>query len=202
MAREEIASVPHDGLVCPEVGGWTEDKHRLVSLYAKLFSSGMKHKWDKRIYVELYAGAGYSKIRGTPRIILGSPLRALMLKDTFDKYLFCEEDPEKLDALKIRAKRTAPAADIAYVAGDCNERVSAILAKIPAGSRGNTVLTLCFVDPCDIGIKFKTLHALSSRYVDFLVLLALYYGRQPGLCALHQPEIHEGSRLPRLHKLA
>jgi hypothetical protein len=47
-----------DGLALPEVGAWTEDKHRLVSLYTALFSKGMKKKWDKRIYVELYAGAG------------------------------------------------------------------------------------------------------------------------------------------------
>lgn len=54
-----------DNLICPVVGAWAEDKHRLVSLYSTLFSSGMKYKWDKRVYVELYAGAGYSKIRHT-----------------------------------------------------------------------------------------------------------------------------------------
>lgn len=36
------------------------------------------------------------------------------------------------------------------------------------------MLSLCFADPYDIGIKFETLRRLSDRYVDFLVLLALY----------------------------
>jgi hypothetical protein len=57
--------LPNDGLPCREVGRWTEVKHRLVSLYATLFSSGMKSKWQNRTYIELYAGAGYHKIEGT-----------------------------------------------------------------------------------------------------------------------------------------
>src|SRR5438445_8447200 len=96
-AKDEGLVVSDDRLICPEVGTWTETKLRLVSLYAKLFSSGMKNKRDKRVYLELYGGAGYSKVRGTSRIIAGSPLRALTLPDTFDKYIFCEENPEKLE---------------------------------------------------------------------------------------------------------
>jgi hypothetical protein len=49
-----------------------------------------------------------------------------------------------------------------------------ILAKIPIGSKTDTVLTLCFVDPYDIGIEFETVRVLSARFVDFLVLLAVF----------------------------
>jgi three-Cys-motif partner protein len=169
------APIPQDdNLICPVVGAWAEDKHRLVSLYSTLFSSGMKYKWDKRVYVELYAGAGYSKIRHTTKVIAGSPLRALTLKDHFDKYVFCEEIPEKLEALKARVKRHAASEHVDYVEGDCNLRVSEILAAIPHGSTGDTVLTLCFADPFDIGLRFETIRELANaRYVDFLVTLAL-----------------------------
>lgn len=68
----------------------------------------------------------------------------------------------------------APSREVEYVPGDCNERVDEILAKIPAYSTNHSVLSLCFVDPFDIGIKFETLRKLSERYMDFLVLLALY----------------------------
>jgi three-Cys-motif partner protein len=70
-----------DGLLYPDVGSWTETKHDYVSYYAKLFSSGMKRKWNRRIYVDLYAGAGFAKIRDSGRIIAGSPIRALLLPD-------------------------------------------------------------------------------------------------------------------------
>ena len=174
MVSEHNILAHDDGLIAPDVGAWAEEKHRLVSLYSTLFSSGMRAKWSKRVYVELYAGAGYSKIRGTSKFIFGSPLLALNVKDPFDKYVFCEERPNKLNALKIRARQIAPEADIAYVQGDCNKHTSKILAEIPQGSTGNTSLTLCFADPFDIGLEFETIRTLAdARFVDFLVLLAL-----------------------------
>jgi len=174
MKREEELPIPEDGRVYPEVGGWSEDKHRLVSLYSTLFSSGMKDKWDKRVYVELYAGAGYSRIRQTPKIIVGSPLLALKVKDPFDKYIFCEENSENLEALKFRVGQVAREKDVAYVLGDCNQCTTELLAGIPRGSKDETVLSLCFADPFDIGLRFETIRALAAnRYVDFLILLAL-----------------------------
>jgi three-Cys-motif partner protein len=170
----EVAQPPDDGLSCPEVGAWTEDKHRMVSLYATMFSSAMKNKWGKRIYLELYAGAGHSRVRGTQKTILGSPLRALTVEDPFDKYIFCEATSSNLEALKTRVARYAPSASVTYVQGDCNQRASDIAAEIPYGMKSDTVLTLCFADPYDIGLKFATIKTLSQRFVDFLVLLAVY----------------------------
>ncbi len=172
--KKEPLELSEDGLISPEVGAWAEDKHRLVALYASLFSSGMKDKWDNRVYVELYAGAGYARIRESGRLIAGSPLHALLVKDPFDKYVFCEEKPDKLSALKVRVARHAPSAAAAYVEGKCDLKVHEISAEIPQGMTGNTVLSLCFVDPFDIGIKFETIRRLAEgRYVDFLITLAL-----------------------------
>lgn len=170
MSPPSYTEVKDDGLTAPEVGTWAEEKHRRVSLYSTLFSSGMKKKWSKRIYIELYAGAGYSRIRDTPRLILGSPLRALTLEVPFDKYVFCEENRENLDALKTRAKRISPNADITYIEGDCNKRTREILAAIPRGS----ALSLCFADPFDISLHFATIRTLATAgRIDFLILLAL-----------------------------
>jgi three-Cys-motif partner protein len=166
--------VSDDGLIAPEVGAWSEDKHRLVSLYSTLFFSAMKDKWNKRIYVVLYAGAGHSRIRQTSKIIAGSPLLALRVRDPFDGYVFCEENAENLEALKVRVGRAAKDRSIAYVSGDCNQRVAEILEQIPPGSKNETALSLCFADPFDLGLRFETIRALANaRYVDFLILLAL-----------------------------
>src|ERR1051326_5417999 len=121
MDSDDNALLEPDGLATPEVGAWTEDKHRLVSLYATLFSSGMKAKWGKRVYVELYAGAGRARVRGTSKIIVGSPLLALQVNPPFDKYVFCEDSPQNLDALRQRVRRLSPVANVAYVPGDCNQ---------------------------------------------------------------------------------
>jgi three-Cys-motif partner protein len=171
---EKSPEVSDDGLVLPEAGSWAETKYRLIGLYAALFSTGMKWKWDRRVYVDLYAGAGYARLRNTQRIVLGSPLIALTVADPFDKYVFCEENRECLDALQRRTSRLAPAADASYIQGDCNAELDSIVAVVPKGSHSNRILTLCVVDPFDFGIKFETLRKLSSSfYIDFLVLLAI-----------------------------
>jgi three-Cys-motif partner protein len=95
------------------------------------------------------------------------------LADPFDKYIFCEESEELLEALQTRTERIAPNADVHYVLGDCNEKIDKICALIPKPSSDNTVLSLCFIDPCDFGIKHETIRKLSNFAIDFLVLLAI-----------------------------
>src|SRR5258707_4442215 len=97
-----------DGLICPDVGAWAEDKYRLLALYDELFSTGMKNKWDQRVYIDLYAGAGHSKVQGASKFLIGSPIIALSVTNPFDKYIFCEENEELSTALKARVRRIAP----------------------------------------------------------------------------------------------
>jgi three-Cys-motif partner protein len=163
-----------DGLPIPDVGPWAEDKYTLVGLYDRLFSTGMKNKWPTRVYIDLYSGPGFVRVRGTGRMLTGSPLLALGAPDPFDKYIFCESDPELLGALQSRVSRYSRTADATYICGDCNGKVKEICEKIPTPSPGRGVLTFCFVDPFDISVKFSTVKRLSSYFIDFLILLALH----------------------------
>ncbi len=156
-----------------KVGGWAEDKYRMVALYDELFSSGMRKKWETRVYIDLYSGPGYVQVRGTNRILKASPMLALGVPDQFDKYIFCEKDKEYLEALQTRVNRYFPDANVSYIPGDCNAEVEKICAEIPAASRDRRVLSFCFVDPFDISVKFSTIRRLSAFFIDFLVLLAL-----------------------------
>ena len=165
--------VADDGLITPEVGGWAETKYRLLALYDGLFSTGMKNKWDQRVYVDLYAGAGYSRIQGTSKFLKASPMIALTVTHSFDKYIFCEGREDLLDALKVRVNRIGPQANVAYILGNCDAEIEKIYKQIPKGSSTNKVLSLCFVDPFDFGLKFETLRKLSTVFMDFVVLLAI-----------------------------
>jgi len=165
--------VDDDGLATPEVGGWAETKYRLLALYDELFSTGMKNKWEKRVYIDLYAGSGHSRVPGSNKFLKGSPLIALTVSHPFDKYIFCEGRPDLLDALRVRVKRLHLEADVEFVQGNCDYEIEEILAKIPKAADGSKVLSLCVVDPFDFGLKFETLRRLSSVFVDFVVLLAI-----------------------------
>jgi three-Cys-motif partner protein len=121
----------------------------------------------------LYAWAGYSHISDTSTYLKGSPAIALTVPDPFDKYIFCEEHADLLGALKTRTSRIAPDADVTFIHGNCDTEIDKICSAIPKASPNNTVLSLCLVDPFDLGMKFETLRRLSSFYIDFVVLLAI-----------------------------
>lgn len=173
MASGYNLHVDDDGLISPDVGGWAETKYRLLALYDELFSTGMKNKWEQRVYIDLYAGAGYSRVQGTPRLLKGSPIIALTVTNPFDKYIFCEESDELLGALKARVQRIAPQANVAYILGQCDAEIEKVCREVPKASPGNKVLSLCLVDPFDFGLKFETLRRLADFFMDFVVLLAV-----------------------------
>lgn len=162
-----------DGLITEEIGDWGQEKYRLLNLYGQLFSASMKNKWQCRVYIDLFAGCGRSRIKGTSRIVLGSPFVALGVDPTFDKYIFCEKDSEKLHALAVRVARDYPNANVDFQPGDANELIGQVLEKIPQHAKDFKVLSFCFVDPYNLkDLVFETIDRLSSRFIDFLVLIA------------------------------
>jgi three-Cys-motif partner protein len=169
----ELPTLIDDGLISEEIGSWGEEKYRLLSLYSQMFAASMKNKWQCRVYIDLFAGSGRSRIKGTNRIIAGSPIVALNVEPKFDKYVFCERNEEKLSALEARVSRDYSAADVRFQPGDANESVDDILVKIPQHTKGFKVLSFCFVDPYNLkDLAFATIDRLSSRFIDFLVLIA------------------------------
>lgn len=162
-----------DGLPCPEVGPWAEDKYKLVWLYDTLFSTGIKKKWDCRVYIDLFSGPGVVQVKGPNKLMSSSPMLALSVQDKFDKYIFCETSGEYLDALRKRVNIHFSGIDASYVHGDCNDKVEEICSLIPKPSKDHKVLSFCFVDPFNLELKFSTVRRVADHFVDFLILLAL-----------------------------
>lgn len=162
--------VAADGLYTPEVGGWAETKYRLLWTYADLFATSMKAKWDARVYIDLFAGAGHARIKDTDRIVLGSPLLALKVSDPFERYVFCDSDERCIQALQQRVDALGQLNRTRFVSGDVNTLTDEILALLPAYNRQYSVLGFCFVDPFALGaLRFTTLERLAERFMDFLV---------------------------------
>lgn len=173
---DELPLLEDDRLITPEIGSWGEEKYRLVAFYASLFARAMRSKWECLVYIDLFSGSGRSRIRGTTRIIPASPLMILNLSDKFDRYIFCEKDPEKCQALQTRIAKDFPEVDALIIDGDANLKVDQILNQIPAYRQGFKVLAFCFADPYGMNnMQFDTIRRLSTRYMDFLVLIPSGY---------------------------
>lgn len=161
-----------DGLHNARVGDWALQKYAYVQLYAEMFSTSMKDHWDRRAYVDLFAGAGRARIRGTERIISTSPIRALSVPTPFDRYVFCEQNGDCAGALGARVEREFKGIEVVVVHGDSNTCTADILGAMPSPGRGAKVLAFCFVDPFRLrDLHFSTLEKLSARFVDFLILV-------------------------------
>jgi len=172
--RDYLVRAADDGLEALDVGPWAVEKYRRLGMYADIFSTGMKNRWDRRVYLDLFSGSGHAVFRHDGMRVLTSPLLALTVPTPFDKYIFCDEVPSRLDCLRRRVERLAPSASVEYVAGDANARVADIERLIPVHARGATVLSFCFVDPFGLDVHFDTVRRLGSdRSMDFLILLAL-----------------------------
>ncbi len=188
--RDYFVTVPDDGLFTNPIGSWAEDKYRYVGMYAEMFSTGMKNRWPRRVYLDLFCGPGYSRVRDAGRIVLGSPMIALSLPDPFDAYVFADENPEALDALRSRVARLERQHVVTYIPGDANATVNRILETISEKS-GMKTLSFCFLDPYKLNIHFETVRRIADgRAVDFLILLALYIDANRNV----QWYIEEGNR--------
>jgi len=184
---EKLPRLVDDGLITPEVGAWAEYKYRLVSNYATMFASSMKGKWGARVYIDLFAGAGRSKIKNSKQIVPASPLLALTIPYPFDKYIFCDNEGDKLQALEKRVKKDYPKATVTYIK-DANAHVTAIMEAIPQHSSTYRVLSFCFADPYSLkNLKFSTIKRLSEKYIDFLILLPTWMDAHRNLSYYIEP---------------
>lgn len=161
-----------DGLFSPEVGAWAENKYEILQHYNHMFSTGMKNRFQNRIYIDLFSSAGIARIRNSGKFVLTSSLIALNLPDPYDQYIYCDIDNKCISALEQRVEKYFPGTKASYIKGDCNEKVDEILSLLPKPSKSNTILTFCVIDPYNLGIKFNTIKELNKYRMDFLVLLS------------------------------
>jgi three-Cys-motif partner protein len=176
MAGLDSELTRDDGLILPVVGVWALKKHKVFGYYSQIFATSMKKKWECRVYLDLFAGAGKARVRGTKKIIAGSPLLSLNAEDPFDRYIFCDKDSQNIDALTRRVGNYFPERNRTFVRGDSNNCVDEILKAIPRYSKGYRVLTLCLVDPYKASdICFETIRGIAQRIIaDFLILIPSY----------------------------
>jgi len=129
---KDLPNVGDDGLfIEPEVGTWSEDKYRLVSLYASVFTKSMRGKFASLVYIDMFAGPGRVQIKNTTRIYESSPMNALAVEPQFDRLIFCEQSDNRMAALKARCAKQYAGRDVRFVPGDVNANTAEILRQLP-----------------------------------------------------------------------
>lgn len=167
--------VASDGLPARLGRIWTSEKLSYLEKYARAFTTAMRRRWERLIYIDLLAGPGRDIDPDTNDEFNGSPLIALSTKPPFDHLFFGDKDPENISALKARVPET-DRRRVTIKRGDCNSLVGPIVRDLSGGTLG-----LAFVDPEGFEVEFETLRLLAKRRIDVIYLFASEIGLRRNL---------------------
>ena len=159
----ELPEVEDDGLYIREAGDWSRDKHHFLERYIDAFVTSMHSKsWTGLCYVDLFCGPGVERYRDSGSLGWGSPLIAAHAK--FDSLHFCDLRKKSCEALTKRLGLLGCDQNARVWLGDANTVVHDIIHEIPSRS-----LSLTFLDPTGLHLRFDTLHALSQVRADLII---------------------------------
>ncbi len=157
-----------DGLPAREVGLWSEEKLFYIDRYVDIFSTGMKNKWSRRVYVDLFSGPGRCVIKDTGREVDGSALLALNAKSPFSDLYLNDYDPEVTTALQRRVAGSEGRVTIRTL--DCNAAARDAVDALELNRKGT--IGLAVIDPTAFQISLDSIAALTQgRPVDLIVTL-------------------------------
>lgn len=167
---------------------WTKDKLDKVKHYLQSYSTALKDKPFKRIYVDAYAGTGYVDIEKkednqlflieseeleVKEFISGSATNALDVVPPFDEYIFIEKNEKRFSELGNLKNNFPNLADrILPVCQDSNDFLQDFCKGDWRYKRA-----IVFLDPYGMQVKWKTIEAIAkTQAIDLWLLFPLGVG--------------------------
>jgi three-Cys-motif partner protein len=131
----------------------------------------------ERYYLDLFAGPGQNRIRGTEEIIDGSPLIALKAGPPhFTRLLLVDADPDNTTSLEAH-RHDFPDRRVTILNGDANQKVDDILRRLP-----REFPIFAFLDPRGAELRWQTIEKLARHKggerhkIELFVLFAYNHG--------------------------
>lgn len=146
-----------------------------------MFATGMKNKWSRCTYVELFSGPGMSYIASQDRFFAGSALRAM--NKGFTNFVFVDIDAQATTALAQRAVRLGLPTPPRILRGDCNHVIDDVVSTIPTNG-----IALAFIDPTNWQTHFSTIERL-ARYPRMDLLFTFHVGTMRRVAHLDLPAL-------------
>ncbi|HUK11582.1 MAG TPA: three-Cys-motif partner protein TcmP [Stellaceae bacterium] len=148
-------------------GPWSLIKTDVVAAYLQAFSTALKQKHFRRVYIDAFAGSGTFTFDQDAAPLLdihevntahsGSAARALAIQPPFDELIFIEQQPENVLALQ---KLIQGRPDAQIVPGDANRELLHICDRRlwrPRKRRG-----VIFLDPFGLSVQWSTLETIAK----------------------------------------
>ena len=139
-------------------GQWTTEKLAILERYLNAYTTALKKRSFKLVYLDAFAGTGYVELgRGEDAdFIRGSARRAIEVKDKpFDELIFVEKDQDRCTELES-LKNEFPRRNIRIDNSDANDFLRG-LQRDWHGWRG-----VLFLDPFATQIHWSTIEAVAG----------------------------------------
>ena len=141
-------------------GPWTEQKLEILEHYLNAYTTALKNKPFKLLYIDAFAGTGQIEVQDQDHEAVGfragSSVRALAVGDKpFDELIFVEKDARRASRLE-RLRGDYPSRDITVENAEANSFLIS-LRKDWKSWRG-----VLFLDPFATEVKWSTIRAIES----------------------------------------
>ena len=178
-----------DGLPVLEVADHAKEKEFAIERIVGIFNAGMQNKWNRRYYIDPFAGPGICHIKGTATEIDGSPMLAAKSQAKFTDYFLADKSAESLGALQQRIDKLAlpEQTSVRYYNDAADAAVAKIINDLPPAKSS---LGLAVLDPWGWDFAFDAITKLSEgRRLDLVINFPIGYIKR-----------NWGQELPRLDK--
>jgi three-Cys-motif partner protein len=159
-----------DGFSLFESKKWYQDKLGIIQSYVKAYHKRFDLRNKTKILVYIGAGPGMVQIEGSEQATAGTPLEILSYQKEFQRYLFCEKNPEYAKALKVRIGKNYPKKHTVIVEGDINQTIEKLAPYLPEKMGNSPTAILCIIDLHSFDLDYETLKILAGMDVDFLLV--------------------------------
>ena len=166
-----VIPIEDDGFAMCQAQEWSLKKNQIIRHYLQVFTGTMQRSFDYLVYLDLFAGGGLKRTYDG-QIVGSSVVEAVSNSPGFAKYIFCEAEEKKLEALRIRTNKYCRHLNTVVFDGNPDEVIEKLSYYIPDSTRRNKVSTLCLVDCDDINVDFETIKFLAELGVNFLFILS------------------------------
>ena len=95
----------------------------------------MRRRWT---YLGLYSGPGRARVEGTGEIVETTALSALRPRYPFTKYIFVDNDPRCIEALRGRIAALPGSHDVTYIQREVSHASTEIIEAMPRYGPGPT----------------------------------------------------------------
>lgn len=177
-SSKEPISLASDDRPAISLGTWALDKLYYLKKYCDIFSTGMKNKWEHRIYIDLFSGPGICIIENTGDEQHGSPLISLGSKTPFTHYYFVDKNKDYIETLKYRSQDYQ--SNKTFLIMDCNYAIYELLNQLPK----THAIFFTFIDPFNFEIEFDSIKKLTyHKPMDLLITFHIGNLKR----SIHQP---------------